>query len=102
MFLLTEAIPVANEIHNVLPLLIKGSCFTHLPENSTWLNGVTGLCSTLPADIFTIKKTRYINEQNSFALKQFETGIRVWDVCKKMDILKLLFITERRNLPVLE
>lgn len=40
-----------------------------------------------------MKKTRYTEEQIAFALKQAETGTRVGEVCRKMGILKPLFIT---------
>ncbi len=33
-----------------------------------------------------MKKTRYTEEQIAFALKQAETGTRVWEVARKMGI----------------
>lgn len=38
-----------------------------------------------------MKKTRYTEEQIAFALKQAETGTRVGEVCRKMDISEAIF-----------
>ena len=60
-----------------------------------------------------MKKTRYIEEQIAFALKQAETGTRVEEVCRKMGISEATFynwkkkfaglgVTELRRLRQLE
>jgi len=60
-----------------------------------------------------MKKTRYIEEQIAFALKQAETGTRVGEVCRKMGISEATFynwkkkfaglgVTELRRLRQLE
>jgi len=38
-----------------------------------------------------MKKPRYTEEQIAFALKQAETGTRLWDVCRKMGISEATF-----------
>jgi putative transposase len=60
-----------------------------------------------------MKKTRYTEEQITFALKQAETGTRVEEVCRKMGISEATFynwkkkfggmgVTELRRLRQLE
>lgn len=47
-----------------------------------------------------MKKTRYTEEQIAFALKQAETGTRVGEVCRKMEISEATFYNWKKNVRV--
>ncbi len=44
-----------------------------------------------------MKKTRYTEEQITFALKQGETGTRVGEVCRKMGISEATFYNWKKK-----
>ncbi|SEA99395.1 Transposase [Lonsdalea quercina] len=48
-----------------------------------------------------MKKTRYIEEQIAFALKQAETGTRLGEICRKMGICEATFYNWKKKFGVM-
>lgn len=76
-------------------------CFvgTLPPENSARLNRRSQSFATLSGGISAIKKTRYAEEQIAFTLRQAETGTRIGEVCRKMDISATTFYNWKKKEP---
>jgi putative transposase len=46
---------------------------------------------------FAVKKSKFTDEQIAFALRQAETGTRVKEVCRKMDISEATFYNWKKK-----